>query len=94
MLIIDFLVFLIILKINLNDLREVIAMKIINIKWDTDGDKELLKTLPTEIDITEEFDFEEYGDGIDFDEDQLLDDVSNWLSETYGYCHFGFNLRR
>jgi len=73
---------------------EVIAMKITNIKWDTDGDKELLKTLPTEIDITEEFEVEEYGDGIDFDEDQLLDDVSNWLSETYGYCHFGFNLRR
>lgn len=52
-------------------------MKITNIKWDTDGDKELLKTLPTEIDITEEFEVEEYGDGIDFDEDQLLDDVSN-----------------
>lgn len=68
-------------------------MKITNIKWDTDGDKELLKILPTEIDITEEFDFEEYGSDLDFDEDQLLEDISDWLSETYGYCHFGFNLR-
>lgn len=69
-------------------------MKITNIKWDTDGDKELLKTLPTEIDITEEFDFEEYEIDGEFEKKQLLDDVSNWLSETYGYCHFGFNLRR
>ena len=65
-------------------------MKITNIKWDTDGDKELLKTLPTEIDITEEFEVEEYGDGIDFDEDQLLDDVSNNLVNIYGGCYFSF----
>ncbi len=65
-------------------------MKIINIKWDTDGDKELLKTLPTEIDITDEFDVNDYED----DEDQLLDDISDWLSDTYGYCHFGFEIER
>lgn len=64
-------------------------MKIINIKWDTDGDKELLKTLPTEIDITDEFDVNDYED----DEDQLLDDISDWLSDTYGYCHFGFEIK-
>jgi hypothetical protein len=69
-------------------------MKITNIKWDTDGDKELLKTLPTEIDITEEFDFEKYEDNGYFDEDQLLDDISDWLSDTYGYCHFGFEIER
>lgn len=69
-------------------------MKITNIKWDTDGDKELLKTLPTEIDITEEFDFEEYEIDGDFDEEQLLDDISDWLSDTYGYCHFGFDFER
>lgn len=65
-------------------------MEIINIKWDTDGDKELLKTLPTEIDITDEFDVNDYED----DEDQLLDDISDWLSDTYGYCHFGFEIER
>ena len=58
-------------------------MKITNIKWDTDGDKELLKILPTEIDITEEFDFEEYEIDGEFEEEQLLDDISDWLSDTY-----------
>lgn len=29
-------------------------MKAINIEWDTDGDMELLKQLPTEIEIPEE----------------------------------------
>ena len=26
------------------------------------------------------------------DEDDLLDDVSDWLSDEYGFCHFGFEL--
>ena len=69
-------------------------MKIINIKWDTDGDKELLKILPTEIDITEEFDFEEYEIDGEFEKEQLLDDISDWLSDTYGYCHFGVEIER
>ena len=69
-------------------------MKIINIKWDTDGDKELLKILPTEIDMTEEFDFEEYEIDGEFEKEQLLDDISDWLSDTYGYCHFGFEIER
>ena len=69
-------------------------MKIINIKWDTDGDKELLKILTTEIDITEEFDFEEYESDGEFEKEQLLDDISDWLSDTYGYCHFGFEIER
>lgn len=69
-------------------------MKITNIKWDTDGDKELLKILPTEIDITEEFDFEEYEIDGEFEKEQLLDDISDWLSDTYGYCHFGFEIER
>ena len=69
-------------------------MKIIKIKWDTDGDKELLKILPTEIDITEEFDFEEYEIDGEFEKEQLLDDISDWLSDTYGYCHFGFEIER
>lgn len=60
-------------------------MKAINIKWDvTDGEedmteseiKEILGTLPTEVEIPKEIDFE---------------DVSNWLSDTYGFCHFGFD---
>ena len=30
-------------------------MKVVNIKWDTNGDLKVLKNLPTEIDITNEF---------------------------------------
>lgn len=61
-------------------------MKAINIKWDvTDGAedmteneiKEILGTLPTEVEIPKEIDFE---------------DVSDWLSDTYGFCHFGFDI--
>ena len=61
-------------------------MKAINIKWDV-GDsaedmeeseiKEILGTLPTEVEIPKEIDFE---------------DVSDWLSDTYGFCHFGFDI--
>lgn len=64
-------------------------MKVVKIKWDTDGDMKILKSLPKEIDITDKFDINDYED----DEDQLLDDVSNWLSDTYGYCHFGFEIK-
>lgn len=64
-------------------------MKVVKIKWDTDGDKELLKTLPKEIDISNEFDVNDYED----DEEQLLDDISDWLTDTYGYCHFGFEIK-
>ena len=60
-------------------------MKVVKIKWDTDGDKELLKT----IDISNEFDVKDYED----DEEQLLDDISDWLTDTYGYCHFGFEVK-
>ena len=63
-------------------------MKITNIKWDTDGDMKILKSLPKEIDITDEFDVNDYED-----EEQLLDDISDWLSDTYGYCHFGFEIK-
>ena len=61
-------------------------MKVVKIKWDTDGNMKILKSLPKEIDITDEFDVNDY-------EDQLLDDISDWLSDTYGYCHFGFEIK-
>lgn len=64
-------------------------MKVVKIKWDTDGNMKILKSLPKEIDITDEFDVNDYED----DEDQLLEDISDWLSDTYGYCHFGFEIK-
>ena len=64
-------------------------MKVVKIKWDTDGNMKILKSLTKEIDISDEFDVKDYED----DEDQLLDDISDWLSDTYGYCHFGFEIK-
>ena len=53
-------------------------MKAINIKWDTEGDIELLKQLPTEITIPENM----------IDEER----ISDYLSDKTGFCHYGFNL--
>lgn len=53
-------------------------MKAVNIQWDTDGDQELLKELPVEIDIP---------DGMD-DEDE----ISDYISDVTGFCHYGFEL--
>lgn len=53
-------------------------MKAKNIKWDTDGDKKLFKELPAEIEIPKGM--------IDADE------ISDYLSDTTGFCHDGFVL--
>ena len=59
-------------------------MKAVNIKWDvTDGDIEVFDDLPTEIEIP---------DYLVTDEDDFLDDVSDWLSDEVGFCHDGFEL--
>ena len=58
-------------------------MKAVNIKWDTDGDIDVLDELPNEVEIP---------DYLITDEDDLLDDISDWLSDEYGFCHFGFEL--
>ena len=58
-----------------------------NIEWDTDGDQKILDTLPKEVVLPEKFDLEDY-----LDKDRLLDDVSDWLSAEYGYCHSRFCL--
>ena len=59
-------------------------MLIQNIKWDTDGDMEALASLPTVVYTPP---FLERGN---YDLDSYLDDVSDWLSDEYGWCHFGF----
>ena len=68
-------------------------MRAVNIKWDvTDGTEdmtkedmdEILSTLPTEVEIPNYL--------ITDDEDDLLDEVSDWLSDEYGFCHDGFEL--
>ena len=58
-------------------------MKAVNIKWGTDGDMGVFDELPTEIEIP---------DYLITDEDDFLDDVSDWLSDEFGFCHDGFEL--
>lgn len=53
-------------------------MKAVNIQWDTDGDQELLNELPTEIDIP---------DGMDNE-----DEISDYISDVTGFCHYGFEI--
>ena len=53
-------------------------MKAVNIQWDTDRDQELLKELPTEIDIP---------DGMD-----VVDEISDYISDVTGFCHYGFEV--
>lgn len=53
-------------------------MKAVNIKWDTDGDDKLFQILPTEMEIPEDMTDE--------------DEISDWLSNETGFCHFGFSL--
>lgn len=55
-------------------------MRAINIKWDTDGDMELLKLLPTEMEIPEYM----------MDKDYII--ISDYLSDKTGFCHNGFEL--
>ncbi len=58
-------------------------MKAINIKWDTDNDENLLRKLPTEMEIPEYI-----ISGDLFDEEE----ISDWLSDHTGFCHHGFEL--
>ena len=70
-------------------------MKAVNIKWDvtdadmTDEEREgVLAGLPTEIEIPEEL-VKGY-DGTNLD--TYYPNISDWLSNEYGWCHYGFGL--
>ena len=53
-------------------------MRATNIKWDTDGDMEVLKQLPKEMEIPKDITNEE--------------EISDYLSDETGFCHYGFEL--
>lgn len=53
-------------------------MKVTNIDWDTDGDKELKASLPQEMDIPDNL---------------SLDEISDYISDKVGFCHNGFILQ-
>lgn len=67
-------------------------MRVTNIKWDTDGDKEAFDSLPQSVELPERFNKENYIEDGECDEDALLDDVSDWLSDTYEFCHAEFDV--
>lgn len=62
-------------------------LKAINIKWDTDGDKEVFNELPTEMIIPDEL--EEMHKK---DKEYALEEISDWLSDETGFCHDGFEV--
>ena len=53
-------------------------MRAFNIKWDTDGDMDVLESLPKEMDIPEGMEDEE--------------EISDYISDQTGWGHFGFEL--
>ena len=53
-------------------------MKMVKIDWDTDNDKEILETLPTEVEIPK---------GI-----YEVDEVVDWVSDKNGFCIFNFHM--
>lgn len=60
---------------------------IVNIKWDTDGDEELFASLPQEIDLPLQF-------ASVAENEDYLDEISDWLSDEYGYCNNGFSVQK
>lgn len=64
-------------------------LKAINIKWDTDGNNEVLNELPTEMIIPDELE-EMYKK----DREYALEEISDWLSDETGFCHAGFEIER
>ena len=64
-------------------------LKAKNIKWDTDGDKDVLNELPTEMIIPNELE-ELYKK----DKEYALEEISDWLSDETGFCHTGFEIEK
>lgn len=64
-------------------------LKAINIKWDTDGDKEVFNELPTEMIVPDELE-EMYKK----DREYALEEISDWLSDETGFCHAGFEIEK
>lgn len=71
--------------------------KVTNIKWDTDGDQSVFDYLPQEIMLPEQFSKENYVDEDsrfgEAERNAMLDDISDWLSDQYGFCHDGFEIK-
>lgn len=64
-------------------------LKVINIKWDTDGDMEVFNDLPTEMIVPDELE-KMYKKDREF----ALEEISDWLSDEIGFCHAGFDIEK
>jgi hypothetical protein len=64
-------------------------LKAINIKWDTEGDKEVFNALPTKMIVPDELE-EIYKKDREF----ALEEISDWLSGETGFCHAGFEIEK
>lgn len=58
-----------------------------DIQWNTNGNEKAFDFLPQEIALPENFSKEKYKD-----EDEMIKDISDWISDEYGFCHEGFTL--
>ena len=61
-----------------------------NIQWDTDGDEKILKDLPTELSI----DADTLNISNENDSEKVEETISDYLSDSYGFCHYGFNIEK
>lgn len=66
-------------------------LKAINIKWDTDGDMEVLNELPTELIIPD--DLEELYKRKE-DREYALEEIADLLSEDTGFWQNGFEIEK
>ncbi len=73
-------------------MQKSILIRVFDIKWDTTEDGESVDvSLPNDIIIDHNFDVSDYtGDNGELDTDSLLDEVADYLSDTYGFLHKGF----
>lgn len=62
-------------------------IKAVNIKWNTDGDKEVLDNLPKEMIIPDELECIYKADL-----PWAFGRISDWLSDETGFCHNGFKI--
>ena len=66
-------------------------LKAINIKWDTDGDMEVLNELPTELIIP---DYLEELYKRKEDREYALEEIADWLLEDTGFWQNGFEIEK
>lgn len=78
-------------------MQKSILIRVFDIKWDTteggecEEDERIKDSLPRDIIIDHDFDVSDYtGDDGELDTDSLLDEVSDYLSDVYGFLHEGF----